>query len=163
MTDRTALLAATAPLLDFISGLDLSKPDAAKTALLIRFPVDSSPLQALQTLVRDGVAAGWLCDRVAGDVRFSRVQKADPAGTRGATWSIDAVHMHGPGAGHTHPQGEVDLCFAVAGAPQFDGQPAGWTVYAPGTWHVPTVSGGAMDILYFLPGGAIRFEERPTT
>jgi len=27
--------------------------------------------------------------------------------------------------------------------------------------QVPTVTGGAMDILYFLPGGAIRFEPKP--
>ena len=56
------------------------------------------------------------------------------------------------------------LCFAlttVDGAPTFDGHPPGWTVYPPGSWHVPTVAGGVMDILYFLPGGAIRFEPQP--
>ncbi len=69
--------------------------------------------------------------------------------------------MKGVGPGHTHERGEVDLCFVVDGDPRFDGNPAGWTVYPPGSWHRPTVTGGAMDILYFLPDGAIRFEERP--
>jgi hypothetical protein len=129
--------------------------DAA--ALEKQFPVSSPQLQALKKLVREGVDARWLCDRENGGVRFSRVLKADPA----RPLSVDAVHMSGPGAGHTHPSGEIDLCFAVSGDPRFDGRPEGWTVYAPGTWHVPTVSGGVMDILYFLPGGAIRFEPKP--
>jgi hypothetical protein len=87
-------------------------------------------------------------------VRFSRVQKAADA----AAFSVDAVHMSWVGAGHTHPNGEFDLCFVVEGEPSFDLQPEGWTVYGKDTWHEPTVRGGVMDILYFLPGGAIRFE-----
>ena len=55
----------------------------------------------------------------------------------------------------------MDLCFALDGDPTFDGNPPGWTVYGPESWHVPTVADGTMAILYFLPGGAIRFEERP--
>jgi Domain of unknown function (DUF4863) len=69
--------------------------------------------------------------------------------------------MQGAGAGHTHVNGEFDLCFAVSGGASFDGRPEGWVVYAPNTWHLPTVGGGAMDILYFLPGGGIRFGEQP--
>jgi hypothetical protein len=143
---------ALQPLLTALSTAPL---DAA--ALEKSFPVGSPQIQALKKLVREGVAARWLCDRENAGVRFSRVLKADP--TR--PLSVDAVHMSGPGAGHTHPNGEIDLCFAVSGDPRFDERPEGWTVYAPGTWHVPTVSGGAMDILYFLPGGAIRFEPKP--
>ena len=32
---------------------------------------------------------------------------------------VSATHMATPALGHTHPQGEVDLCFAVSGAPRF--------------------------------------------
>jgi hypothetical protein len=39
----------------------------------------------------------------------------------------------------------------------FDGQPAGWKVYAPGTAHRPTVTGGRAHVLYLLPEGAIQF------
>jgi hypothetical protein len=34
-------------------------------------------------------------------------------------------------------------------------------VYAPRSWHVPVVTSGAMDIVYFLPGGAMVFSDRP--
>ncbi len=49
------------------------------------------------------------------------------------------------------------LGFAVEGDPRFDGQPEGWIVFAPGTQHVPTVTGGRMLIAYFLPGGAVEW------
>jgi len=71
------------------------------------------------------------------------------------------VIMDGPGPGHTHPKGEVEICFVLDGEPRFDGNPPGWTVYPPGSWHIPTVSGGKMAILYFLPEGAMRFEAQP--
>ena len=47
------------------------------------------------------------------------------------------------------------------GEPRFDGNPPGWTVYPPGSWHIPTVTSGKMAILYFLPEGAMRFEAQP--
>jgi hypothetical protein len=71
--------------------------------------------------------------------------------------------MSGVGPGHTHGNGEIDLCLAVGGTPRFDGHGPGWVVYPPGSWHEPTVTGGAMDILYFLPGGAIQFGPRVVT
>ena len=65
--------------------------------------------------------------------------------------------MNSPGPRHRHPNGEIDLCFGISGASRFDGQPEGWIVYGKGSVHVPTVTGGEMLILYFLPGGAIEF------
>lgn len=155
MTNRDELLTALAPILDAVQGLDLSRPDDARHILEQKFPMDGPVLRSARALLREGVKAGWLCDRENGGVRFSRVKKSG-----GADLSIDAVHMSTPGPGHTHPNGEVDLCFAVSGAPRFDGRPEGWTVYPPGSWHVPTVDDGVMDILYFLPGGAIQFGPR---
>ena len=155
MSDKAALLAALAPILEAVRGID-SKDPAAALALARRFPLDGPELRRVRALVREGVEARWLCEREAGAVRYSRVLKSEGGGL-----SIDAVHMSTEGGAHTHPGGEIDLCFAVSGAPRFDGRPEGWTVYAPNTWHVPTVQGGAMDILYFLPGGAIAFGPKP--
>jgi hypothetical protein len=153
---RQALIDALHPLLDEVARLDLAAPDAAQR-LQQRFPLDGEQVSALRAQVREGIAAGWLCERENEGVRFCRLLKASAA-TQGL--SVDLVHMRSPGPGHAHPQGEVDLCFAVEGAPTFDGRPPGWTVYPPGSWHVPSVSGGVMDILYFLPGGAIEFGPR---
>jgi hypothetical protein len=160
MSTRAEFLAALAPVLDVAAGLDLADPAAARRALEARFPVDGSVVQDLRARFAAGRAAGWLCDREGAGVRYSRVQKATGASGPGSL-SVDAVHMTGAGPAHTHGNGEIDLCLVVDGDPRFDGAPAGWIVYPPASWHVPTVSGGAMDILYFLPAGAIAFDARP--
>jgi len=149
---RDDVIAVLGPVLDVVRTIDPSDP-SARDKLEQALPL--SALKELKALVRKAVAERVICDRENGPIRWSRVAK-DLDG-----WSVDAVHMSTPGPGHSHPLGEVDLCFAADGDPAFDGNPEGWTVYPPGSWHVPTVTGGAMDILYFLPEGAIRFEARP--
>jgi hypothetical protein len=157
MSDREQFEALLEPVLASLADLDPAD-DGAAAALEATFPVDGDAMKELAALFARGVADGWLCDREGGPgVRFSRVRKAAGDGTL----SIDAVRMDRPGPGHTHPNGEFDLCFAVDGDPRFDDRPAGWTVYPPGSWHVPTVAGGTMNILYFLPGGAIQFGPKP--
>lgn len=155
MSSREELLSALEPVLAIVRDVDPAKP-GGELCLQEALPLDGEILTKVARLVREGVEAGWLCDREAGGVRFSRVKKAGEG-----ELSVDAVHMSTPGPGHTHPNGEIDLCFAVSGAPTFDGHAPGWTVYPPGSWHVPTVEGGVMDILYFLPGGAIEFGPKP--
>ncbi len=153
MSDRQTLLTALKPVFEFLKTVDLNQPEQVKNQLTAKFPVHGEAMKAVRQLFREGVQANWLCERENAGVRYGRVLKATAPGE----WSLDSVHMNGPGVGHTHPQGEVDLCFAIDGSGKFDGQAEGWTVYAPNTWHVPTVKGGAMDILYFLPSGAIEF------
>jgi len=152
---KADLLAAVTPILDHLAGQQ-TPPTAAELGRA--FPLDSELLKSIRQKLLDGIEAGWLTPREAGGVRFGRVAKSTEA-SRGFT--IDAVDMNGPGPGHTHPEGEVDLCFALTDGARFDGSPEGWVVYGPGSWHVPTVSQGRMVILYFLPNGAIRFEQRP--
>lgn len=158
MAKPIELIAALQPILDHLAELDPDDPDTVHE-LTDAFPLEGPELVLVRTLVELGLSEGWLCPKEANGVRFGRVAKAGKA-THG--FSIDAVDMDAPGPGHTHPQGEFDLCFALEGEPLFDGRPEGWTVYAPDTWHVPTVRGGRMAILYFLPDGAIRFEPRPS-
>lgn len=157
MSDAAALLDLLSPVLDRLAGEDPDDPTLA-ARLDAELPVGGAQMQAIQAAVVAGLDAGWLTPREAGGVRFGRLAKATDA-SRG--FSIDAVDMDGAGPGHTHPNGEIDLCFALEGDPRFDGKAAGWTVYGAGSWHVPTVEGGRMAILYFLPGGAIRFEGKP--
>lgn len=155
---KAALTAALQPVLSHLSQLRPEGP-ATAAALDEAFPLDGPVLAEVRALVDQGLTEGWLCPREADGVRFGRVAK--PAQPEAQGFSIDAVDMDGPGPGHTHPEGEFDLCFAVDGEPRFDGRAPGWTVYPPRSWHVPTVSGGRMAILYFLPEGAIRFEGQP--
>jgi len=109
----------------------------------------------LKKACEDGVAAGWLCDRESGGIRYGRIFKpaADLHG-----FSVDVVDMHDiAGPHHAHPNGEIDLIMPIDGDAQFDGRPAGWLVCPPGSAHRPTVTNGRALVLYLLPEGRIDF------
>lgn len=110
----------------------------------------------LKAACQTGVAEGWLCDREGGGIRYGRVFKAEDALHR---FSVDVVDMQDiAGPHHTHPQGEIDLILPLdGGTATFDGRPAGWCVYPPGSAHRPTVAQGRALVLYLLPEGQIQF------
>ncbi|OYV01868.1 MAG: DUF4863 domain-containing protein [Burkholderiales bacterium PBB5] len=121
----------------------------------------SASFSALQQACEAGVAAGWLCDREGGGIRYGRVFK--PADDLHG-FSVDVVDMADiAGPHHTHPLGEIDLVMPLADSPQarFDGRGAGWLVYPPGSAHRPTVSQGRALVLYLLPQGRIDFTPAP--
>lgn len=125
------------------------------TELNEKFGPGSAAFTALFDACRSGIAAGWMCERETAGIRYGRVIKANPA-TQG--FSVDVVDMNDcVGPHHVHPNGEIDLVMPLDGDARFDGQPAGWVVYGPGTGHQPTVSGGRALVLYLLPQGAIQF------
>lgn len=102
-----------------------------------------------------GVAAGWLCGRESGGIRYGRIFK--PADDLHG-FSVDVVDMQDiAGPHHSHPNGEIDLIMPMAGDALFDGRPAGWLVCPPGSAHRPTVSQGRALVLYLLPAGQIQF------
>ena len=154
-TGKSELVTALGPILDHLAQHGAT---ASAASLQTEFPLDGPLLKTVRRLVLDGLDAGWLTPREANGVRFGRVAKSRP---ESHNFTVDAVDMDGPGPGHTHPEGEFDLCFALTPDARFDGAPEGWVVYPPGSWHIPTVSNGRMVILYFLPDGAIRFEPKP--
>lgn len=102
-----------------------------------------------------GAAAGWLCNREAGGIRYGRIFKPDP-GLH--DFSVDVVDMQDiAGPHHVHPDGEIDLVMPIEGDAHFDGHPAGWVVCPPGSGHRPTVTQGRALVLYLLPQGSIQF------
>ena len=102
-----------------------------------------------------GVAAGWLCEREGGGLRYGRIFKPE-ADLHG--FSVDVVDMTNmAGPHHAHPNGEIDLIMPIEGDALFDGRPAGWLVCPPGSAHRPTVSQGRALVLYLLPEGKIEF------
>ena len=118
-------------------------------------PPGSEIYEAIFAACRAGVAAGWICNREADGIRYGRVINAGPA-THG--FSVDVVEMREcAGPHHVHPNGEIDLVMPLEGPAEFDGQPGGWKVYAPGSDHFPAVRGGRALVLYLLPAGAIQF------
>jgi len=140
----------------FVADLDLADPDAAKTRLDAALPL--AALDDVRARVLAAHAEGTLTPNASPEgIRFGRISKATPDSFDHA---IDAVDIEGVGAEHTHPRGEVSLCFATAGDPRFDGWPEGWVVKPPGSHHAPTVTGGRMVIVYFLPGGAMKWGPR---
>lgn len=115
----------------------------------------SATFAALQSACVAGVAAGWLCNREGGGIRYGRVFK--PADDLHG-YSVDVVDMRDiAGPHHVHPNGEIDLVMPIEGDARFDGRPAGWVVMPPGSAHRPTVSQGRALVLYLLPQGAIEF------
>lgn len=115
----------------------------------------SATYAALHSACRDGVAAGWLCDRAGGGIRYGRIFKPDAALHRFSVDVVDMTSIAGPH--HVHPNGEIDLIMPLEGDARFDGRGAGWLVYPAGSAHAPTVSGGRALVLYLLPDGKIQF------
>lgn len=116
---------------------------------------DSATYAALREVCMQGVEQGWLCNREAGGIRFSRPFKAHEDLN---DFSVDVVDMNNiAGPHHRHPHGEIDLILPVDEAATFDQHGAGWLVCPPGTAHQPTVRRGRAIVLYLLPQGAIEF------
>lgn len=119
------------------------------------FPAQGETFQSIFNACRDAVAAGWMCTREAGGIRFGRVVKPGPE-LHG--FSVDVVEMDDVrGPHHRHPNGEIDMIMPLTPDAKFDGRGAGWKVYGPGSAHYPTVSEGKALVLYLLPQGAIEF------
>jgi hypothetical protein len=150
MTDLKTQLA---PISRFIRDLDLSDAHAAEAKLNREFPPGAAAMLTLRQAAELALKNGEICNRENDGIKFSRVSKPqdDPGGC-----SIDAVYMDdAQGPVHTHTKGEVCLCLHQKGAPAFDGRSEPWVVMPAGSRHRPTVSGGAMLILYWWPEGAV--------
>jgi hypothetical protein len=162
------LLALLSPILARVAELDVESrttPEAIhelEATLEHEYPYAGAQVQAIGELLALGVKAGWLADRGTPDARFGRVAKPGPA-THGL--SIDVVSMLGAGVEHSHPRGEVTLGFVAEGqvgedtrqSCHFEARPPGWVVLGPSSRHVPTVTGARMNLIYFLPGGAVEW------
>jgi hypothetical protein len=119
------------------------------------FAPESLLFRGLASACRAGLEDGWLGNRGEPPLRYGRAIKPSPA-TNG--FSIDVVLMTDAAAPeHAHPNGEIDMVVPLDAAARFEGHGAGWVVFAPGSVHAPTVTGGSAAVLYALPDGAIRF------
>ncbi len=136
------------------AAIDPSNPQEAVTTLQETYPFDGPGTVALGQALVAAVEDGVICDRGEPALQWSRLAKPEDTPHH---LSVDAVWMAGAGPLHRHPKGEINLCFAVEGSPLFDDHPEGWVVFPPDSVHVPTVTGGRMLIVYFLPNGEMEF------
>lgn len=119
------------------------------------FPAGGDVFRGVADACRQAIAAGWMCNREAGGIRYGRVIHPGP---ELAGCSVDVVEMQDiKGPHHRHPNGEVDMIMPLTPGARFDGHGAGWLVYSPGSAHYPTVTEGKALVLYLLPQGAIEF------
>lgn len=150
MSDLNTLLAEVSI---FVPTLDLTQPAAAEAALEARFPARGPQVAALRAAAEAAVAAGSICNKGEGALKYSRLAKAENDPGR---CSIDAVSMTDTeGPFHTHVKGEVCLCFPDDAQVTFEGRNATWMVLPVGSRHAPRVEHGHMLILYWWPGGAV--------
>jgi hypothetical protein len=181
MTTPTELQAQIARLAAQIAGRTLD--DRLEAWLNAGHGVGSATYETLKSTCEAGVAAGWLANREGGGIKYGRIFKPSdelhgfsvdvvdmapprwaapskalsPRGAAGGTPPAGGEHDYIAGPHHTHPNGEVDLVMPQDSGARFDGRPAGWCVYPPGSAHSPTVSGGRALVLYLLPQGKIEF------
>jgi hypothetical protein len=152
---RAALEAELASWLPTLQALDAKQPDAA-ARLEAEIPFAGPSVARVRDLCKKGMEEGWLLPKEGGPkVKFGRLAK-DLGG-----FAVDVVWMEGKGLGHTHTKGEINLCLDWAGLPRFHEHLPGWVVFAPGSHHVPTVTGGEMLFVYFTPGGAVVWDPPP--
>ena len=132
-----------APLLEAARGLDLRDPERARAELARRFDPTGPAARALNAALVRLDEEGKIAERGALPVRYGRVAKASEA-TGG--FSIDVVHMSGPGARHRHPQGEK-LPHRARGTPTFVGRFAERLVVEPPEPSTRRASRTAYDVV----------------
>jgi uncharacterized protein DUF4863 len=121
------------------------------------FPPGGEAFDDLAELCRQGIDEGWLCEREHGGIHFGRIIKPGP---KSHGFSVDVVTMNDiAGPYHSHPNGEIDMIIPESPEAKFDDQGQGWKVYAAGSAHFPTVTGGKAIVLYLLPNGEIDFNQ----
>jgi hypothetical protein len=156
MTTPMQFQQLVAPIALFARGRALDA--ALQRDLNLEFPPQGELFQRIKQACHAGIAEGWMCAEGDAKRRFGRIFEAGDA-THG--FSVDVVDITDlVGNHHRHPTGEIDMIMPVTPQATFDGHRAGWLVYAPGSGHRPTVSGGRALILYLLPDGKIEWTQQ---
>ncbi len=95
-----------------------------ESELNARFPPDGPYVASIAQACGEAIAAGWMCNRENGGIRYGRVAKPGPVTH---DFSIDVVEMPAlAGPHHRHPNGEIDLIMPLEAGARFDDRPGGW-------------------------------------
>lgn len=156
---KAALLDAVHEFLDFVADKPLD--EQLQLQLNDRYGAATERFATLLSLLRIGIQEGWACYReITGpDYRRGRISEVSDR-THGYT--VESGMLRDVlGNYHTHPRGEINMIGPVDKTGKFCGSGAGWRVFPPGSSHYPTVTGGTVTLLFFLPGGEIEYKEPP--
>lgn len=157
---KAAMLQALDALLSFLKGKALDKQLEDE---LNRFygPATENYAQLLR-LLRAGIEEGWACYAEIDGPDYRRGRIAKPSENANG-YSVESGMLKDVlGNYHCHPKGEINMIGPVDDTGMFCGSGAGWKVFEPGSQHYPTVTGGKVTMLFFLPGGEIEYLDPPS-
>lgn len=146
-------------LLDFIGDRPLDQQ--LEAALNDAYGASTHRYASLLRLLRVGISEGWACYAEIDGPDYRRGRIAKPSiETHG--FSVETGMLKDvPGNYHRHPRGEINMIGPVDPTGRFCGHGAGWKVFPPDSRHYPTVTGGKVTMLFFLPGGEIEYMQAP--
>lgn len=157
--NKPKLMRAVGALLEYIGNRPLDS--ALENDLNDSYGPQTEAYAELLKLLRMGIDEGWACyAEIDGpDYRRGRLAKNCPE-TQG--FSVETGMLKNVlGNYHCHPLGEINMIGPVDATAQFCGHGAGWKVFGPDSRHYPTVTGGKVTMLFFLPGGQIEYMPAP--
>ena len=156
---KPLLMAAVDRLLDFIGDQPLN--DSLERALNERYGPSTEAYHELLSLLRTGIEEGWACYAEIDGPDYRRGQLAKASATTHGFSVESGMLKNVLGNYHRHPRGEINMIGPVDPDARFCGHGAGWKVFAPDSRHYPTVTGGKVTMLFFLPDGEIEYLAPP--
>jgi len=156
---KPELVARLEQLVAFIGDSPL---DAALEDRLNRhFGPRTREFQDMTRLLRAGIEEGWACYAEIDGADYRR-GRLGTAGDGVHDFVIESARLKDvKGNHHRHPLGEINMIQPLDPASRFCGSGEGWKVFAAGTSHYPTVTGGACTFIFLLPKGEIEYREEP--
>lgn len=125
------------------------------------FGPQTPAFREMTRLLRIGIGEGWACYAEIGGTDYRR-GRLGVAGDGVHDFVIESARLKDvKGNYHRHPLGEINMIQPVDPDGRFCGSGQGWKVFAPGTSHYPTVTGGACTFIFLLPKGEIEYRDGP--
>ena len=143
------------PVLDNVHGA--SWDNALATELNALYGPGTETFTRIKAACRSGVDDGWMGLQGDEQRRGGRVLEPDPETHNLSVDVVEIADFTGPH--HRHPHGEVCAVLPVTEGARFDGNAEGWCVYPPGSSHYPSAVGGRLQVMFFLPDGAIEYTD----